>query len=360
MRVLFRADASVDIGTGHLMRCLTLADQLRSEGAQVAFVCRDLSGPMFDLLQARSPLIFRLPAPEAGGVSQQLDAEQTIKAAGQLFPNGIDWLVVDHYRLDAEWERLLRANTRKLMVIDDLADRQHDCDLLLDQNYYRDMKLRYQGLLSEGCITLLGPKYVLLRPEFAAARQALRVRDGTVGRILLFFGGSDFTNQTHKALEAIRRMSLPGIFVDVVVGASNPYRDEIRALCSETPCAECYCQVSNMAELIVAADIAVGAGGSSMWERCYLGLPTITVISADNQQCTTEDVSNFGAIDCIGRSDSLDVHDYVYAIADLIANPERVKKLSQAALAVVPEQTVASVKCAMREMLFLLDSDGVI
>ena len=134
MKILIRTDASVEIGSGHLMRCLTLADQLSDEGAEVAFICRDLPGGMFDYLRSRDYRFAKLPVAEADKVSQQADATETIEAARQLFPGGVDWLVVDHYRLDAVWERLLRPYMKRLIVIDDLANRSHDCDLLLDQN----------------------------------------------------------------------------------------------------------------------------------------------------------------------------------------------------------------------------------
>jgi UDP-2,4-diacetamido-2,4,6-trideoxy-beta-L-altropyranose hydrolase len=220
--IVFRTDASVEIGSGHLMRCLTLADQLRGDGTEVAFICRDLPGGMFDLLDARGYRNARLDLAATSPRLQHDDARATIEALAQLFPGGVDWLVVDQYELDAEWERLLRPLSRKLMVIDDLANRSHDCDLLLDQNYYRDLDSRYQGLVPEQCVTLLGPGYVLLRPEFTLARQRLRARDGIVRRILVFFGGSDPTNETEKVMAALRLLGRPDIDVDVVVGLANP------------------------------------------------------------------------------------------------------------------------------------------
>jgi UDP-2,4-diacetamido-2,4,6-trideoxy-beta-L-altropyranose hydrolase len=335
MKILVRTDASVEIGSGHLMRCLTLADQLRCEGAEVAFICRDLPGGMFDLLNARGYRFAKLPLAEVEKVTQQYDADETNKVAVQLFPDGVDWLVVDHYQLDAAWERLLRPCARKLMVIDDLANRPHDCDLLLDQNYYKDMEWRYHGLVPEGCITLLGPKYVLLRPEFATARQRRRARDGTVRRILIFFGGSDPTNQTKKAVEAIRLLGERDIEVDVVVGSANPYRNSIRKLCSELPNVEFHCQVSNMAELILNADLGIGAGGAAMWERCCLGLPTITVVFAANQVRTTEDVAGLGAIEYLGWSDHLIPEDYARVVAKLLGDSRRVKQIADAAIRVL-------------------------
>jgi len=351
MRVLVRADASVDIGSGHLMRCLTLADQLRSEGAEVAFVCRDLPGSMFDLLRVRDYRFAKLAEAEADKISQQSDAVETIEAARQLFPESVDWLVVDHYRLGAEWERLLRPHTNRLMAIDDLANRPHDCDLLLDQNYYRDMEQRYRGLVPEQCVTLLGPKYVLLRPEFAEARQRLGTRDGSVRRILIFFGGSDPANQTGKALDAIRRIRKPGISVDVVVGAGNPHRHEIESLCHEMQNTQYYCQVSNMAELIGAADIALGAGGATTWERCALGLPALTVVFADNQLQTTLDLEQIGVTEFLGWADKITASDLAQAIERLIENPARLKNLSERAREVMREwQGAEAIISAMKKV----------
>jgi len=352
MKVLIRTDASVEIGSGHLMRCLTLADQLCDEGAEVAFTCSDLPGGMFDLLQSRGYATVKLPLAEEGKNSQRFDAEETIKAAEQLFPDGIDWLVVDHYDLDATWERMLRTHVSNLLVIDDLANRHHDCDLLIDQNYYCDMNQRYQGLVPGQCITLLGPKYALLRPEFADARQNLRVRDGIVQRILVFFGGGDSTNQTRKALDALKLLSKPEIIVDVVVGAANPFQNEIQLLCQELPNIHYHCQASNMAELIAAADIAIGAGGATTWERCLLGLPTLTVVFADNQLQTTIDLERFGAIVFLGWANELTVLKLAYAIESLINDPVLLSRLSEQACLVLREwQGAKAITVAMIDIL---------
>ena len=286
-------------------------------------------------LQTHGYRYARLPWAAPGSNAQQDDAKATLEAAGKLFPDGLDWLVVDHYGLDATWEHLLRPHVRKLMVIDDLANRPHDCDLLLDQNYYHDLDRRYHRLVPEQCVTLLGPAYVLLRPEFADARQRLRLRDGSVRRILVFFGGSDPANQTQVAVEALKLLDRPDIGVDVVVGAANPNRDAIQALYNQLPNVTFHCQVSNMAELILNADLGVGAGGTAMWERCCLGLPTITVIFAANQERTTEDVAALGAIEYLGWSSQLRPEDYARAISGMIENPQRTRQIGNAAVGVL-------------------------
>lgn len=360
--MVFRTDASVKIGTGHVMRCLTLADALKQRGSQCRFICREHEGNLLEYVRQRGHGTFSLPAPSDGrprgttnggdvpseslllGADWATDAAQSRAGFGE---SAVDWLIVDHYGIDSRWEKEVRPLCRQLMVIDDLANRPHDCDVLLDQNYYRDQDQRYQGLLPGHCATILGPKYVLLRQEFFAERQRLRSRDGTVKRILVFFGGSDPTHETEKALAALERLETADISVDVVVGATNPNRDSIRTRCRKLPHAVNHCAVSNMAELIARADLGIGGGGSSMWERCYLGLPTITAALADNQLRATEDVGGIGAIDYLGRSSELAAEDYARAIKNMIMDPERARRVSEAALNLVGEGSVSSVVDAM-------------
>lgn len=358
MKIIFRTDASVQIGIGHVMRCLTLADALRGRGAECRFICREHEGHLLKQIRQRGYAAYGLAVNAddvvlgdfAGmarsnhsawlGSDWATDAAQTKTCAGET---AVDWLIVDHYALDVRWEHALRSICCKLMVIDDLADRQHDCDLLLDQNYYRNQCERYRGLLPERCVTLLGPSYVLLRPEFDDARRQLGARDGKIKRIIIFFGGSDPTNQTGLVLTALEQLHRSDISVDVVVGLTNPNRHLVQALCDQLSFVTYHCNVSNMAELIRNADLGIGAGGSAMWERCYLGLPTITVVFADNQVRTTEDLADLGAIQYLGWSDSLGSEDYARAVSDAISNPLRVKQLSDAAIGVLHEKTTTAV-----------------
>ncbi len=291
MKVFVRADSSVEIGTGHIMRCLVLADFLRTRGAEVAFVCRRLPGDACPLVEGKGYRVHRLPLGE--DASRQADAEATVDALREA-AGIVDWVVVDHYRLGETWERSLRRQAHNIMVIDDLADRRHDSDLLLDQNYYDDAEKRYLGLLPENCRRFLGPRYALLREEFRAAKRTLRARDGTVGRVLVFFGGTDPTNETAKALVALASMSGRSFAVDVVVGSGNPFRMDIQETCRVMEGVAYHCQVDNMAQFIASADLALGAGGTTTWERCCLGLPTITVVTAANQGETTDALERAG------------------------------------------------------------------
>lgn len=358
MKIAFRTDASLQIGTGHVMRCITLAEALRDRGADCRFICREFTNNLFERIRQSGFEVFALPAIEHAdisnlppeqtalahgnwlGVDYTIDAAQTVAA---LEGNRYDWLIVDHYALDHQWEEKLRPFCERIIVIDDLADRIHNCDILLDQNFYQDLDKRYNGLIPQQCTTLLGPAYVLLRPEFEKARQRLRARDGSVKRMVVFFGGNDQKNHTQAVLLALEKMNAMDISVDAVVSSINPNRYLIQELCDKLPRVTYHCNVSNMAELIVNADLGIGAGGATMWERCSLGLPTITVVFAENQLHTTEAVAQLGAIDYAGWADLLKVEDYERVISSLTNNPRRLKQISDAALALVGTKTTSAV-----------------
>lgn len=342
MIVCIRTDASVEIGSGHVMRCLTLAEALRDKGAMVSFICRELQGNLIGYIVDKGFFVHHLPAPEniveplKGtkhacwlGVPWQADAKEVWAILEAPAKPG--WLVVDHYALDHGWETLVRPLVGKIMVIDDLADRCHDCDMLLDQNLYEQMDIRYEGLLPVRCKKFLGPKHALLRPEFLEARRTLQERNGIIRRILIFFGVSDQTNETSKALRAIISLNRPDINLDVVVGSVNPHMEEIKALCRIIPNATYHCQIDNMAELMASADLAIGAGGTTTWERSYLGLPSIIVVIADNQQETSNAVAAAGVSLVLGRGDAVTEDALARAIMYFLSNVDVTKEMGRKA-----------------------------
>lgn len=306
MEVVFRADASVDIGTGHVMRGLTLADALRRGGARCSFVSRALDGHLLEAIAARGHGVLPLPTPSgdtgAGlearwgpaptahaawlGTRWQVDAEETraALAASGLRP---DWLVVDHYALDRRWEETLAPAARRLMVIDDLADRPHRCDLLLDQGLAREAA-DYARWVPEGARLLVGPTFALLRPEFAALREASLARraDPRRSRLLVTLGGVDRDNVTGRVLAALRTLPLGHeLAITVVMGARAPWKQQIEVEAQQMPCpTEVLSGVSDMGARMAAHDLAICAAGGTAWELCALGVPMITVILAENQQ----------------------------------------------------------------------------
>lgn len=312
LHIAFRADASVEIGSGHVMRCLTLADALAEAGARCHFICRDLPGQMVDYISTRGHAVTLLPAPTAdqterflsappvpphaawAGVPLDDDIAQSRAVLAKLVPGRV---VVDHYALDARWETQAPPRGTPVMVIDDLADRQHLSDILLDQNLGRQAE-DYRGLVPPHCKLLIGPHYALLRPEFARLRETALARrqTGKIQNLLITLGGTDKDNATGAVLEAMSGIALPdNLKITVVMGKNAPKLDAVYAQ-AETMSrpTRILCGVSNMAELMTEADLCIGAAGSTSWERCALGLPTLLLVLADNQREAAKALSEIG------------------------------------------------------------------
>lgn len=286
--VVFRADASEAIGSGHVMRCLALAEVLRASGARTSFLSRALPGDLHAVIRAHGHPLTVLAN---GDVDESTDAQQSLTGLAAA----PDWLVVDHYRLGAVWERTLRSRVGRILAIDDLADRAHDCDVLLDQNLIDAPADRYARLLPTTCRCLLGPRFALLRPEFARRRALSPMRDGHGRRILVFFGGADAGNATAQVLAAIESLGACGLSVCVVVGSANRNRQQIERQCRRLG-AEFHCQTEGMAELMANSDLAIGAGGIAVWERCCLGLPALAWAVAENQKPGLASLARRGAV----------------------------------------------------------------
>ncbi len=360
MKVLFRTDASLDIGTGHVMRCLTLAEALRDHGAHCRFICRSHPGNLIREIGQRGFDVFELPyesnwtGTEATqsvhaawlGAEWKADAEQTKVCAGEA---AADWLIIDHYALDSRWERALAPHYRKLMVIDDLADRPHACNLLLDQTFGRD-SADYRSLVPADCHLLCGSQYALLRPEFAALRPySLQRRARPVLReLLIAMGGIDKDNATGQVLKALRSCSLPAdCRITVVMGATAPWLDEIRTQAQDMPWpTRVQMGVTDMAQRMADSDLAIGAAGATSWERCCLGLPTIMLVLAANQRKIAQGLERSGAAKLIklGHSGTAQLRE---SLRPLINDVAQLMGMSDCAASVVDGSGVDAV---MRQM----------
>lgn len=339
-KIAFRVDASLEIGTGHVIRCLTLAEALRHQNFECLFICREKKSHLKTLIEACGFECQLLPTetPEDDastthsawlGVSQQEDAAQTENVLKKIMP---EWLIVDHYSLDSTWENMLRAFAKKIMVIDDLADRSHSCDLLLDQNLGRK-DLDYDSRLDNGCLRLIGPDYALLRPEFLKIRDQslLRRGDGKLNRILISLGGADPSNISSKVLELLAKTKLPVTTkIHLVLGELSPWRDELLAQASRMPFeTKVLVGVSDMASLMAEADLGIGAAGTSSWERCCLGLPTLLVVLAQNQKLAAKALSDCGAALLLGEKENFQ-NDFDKVFSDLL-KPNQLSQMSQSA-----------------------------
>jgi len=349
------------------MRCRTLARELQQRGAAVSFLCRRQSGDLIGLLEQEFAVLALPEQPSAAceglegrdlygawlGCSQDTDAAQCLELLANSAICSADWVVVDHYGLDRNWESLvmsgLEGNTHtKLLVIDDLADRVHHADVLLDQNYYGIYtEQRYQGLVGPNCRQLLGPNYALVRPEFCSLRPTSLARREfpKCSRLLVFLGGSDLTNEIGKVIKGVLEAGVNWEHVDVVVGQSYPKIDELKVLLYDFHSAILHVQTPYMAKLMASADIAITGGGSVTWEKCTLGLPSVVSILADNQKDIATTMNAYGAQLTIGTAKSLTSHDYAECINSLAE--DKLKSMSICARKICDGSGLAALLIAM-------------
>lgn len=339
--IVFRVDASIEIGTGHLMRCLTLADSLRDKGAVCRFISRAHAGNLIELTRQRGYETFVLSDHEGSvvliegggpmhsawlGVDWSIDAQQTRDVLEAL---DVDWLIVDHYALEARWERAVASTCTRIMVIDDLADRKHECAVLLDQTLGRAPS-DYFDLVPSDCKILVGVQYALLRNEFAQMRiQSLaRRRIPKLGSILITMGGVDKNNATTEVLNALTACPLPSdCRIVVLMGPHAPWLDLVRSTAATMPFkTDVLVNVANVAKLMAESDLSIGAAGSTSWERCAVGLPTFMLTLAPNQRESAAALSAAGAVESFVLGTEFK-RDLLYAFSRLNDDPKRLNDM---------------------------------
>ncbi len=333
--IIFRADASTSIGMGHIMRCLTLAVELKQRGNLVSFICKTLTGHMGKIIQERGFSVNMISCltqdlSDEDVFEWQTDAAEVIDTIGKC---EIDFLVVDHYKIENRWHTTLRHHVKKIIVIDDLANRQYDCDWLLDQTYMREQH-DYKNITPTHCRYLLGAEYALLRPDFLTLRDmSITRRDATtdVKRLMVSMGGSDEHNISGQLLTILERVNWGenSPQVDLIVGALNPNITGLQnIIASGSLEVKVVVNASNMAELMAQADLAIGAGGTTSWERCCMGLPALVVECAQNQLLITKKLTEKGAIRNLGWFESLEAEIVVNEIEQLIRNHHLLQDMS--------------------------------
>lgn len=348
MNITFRADASLHIGTGHVMRCLTLADALAACGVQSQFICRQHEGHLIDFIRSKGYIAHALALEEPQteqelphshwlGASQAQDVAACVPILAKHPP---DWLVVDHYALDTRWECALAPYYRKLMVVDDLADRHHACDLLLDQTFGRSAD-DYRPLVPNHCQLLCGSAYALLRPEFAALRSySLKRRaQPALRQLLVTMGGVDKDNATGQVLQALRHCPLPAdCHVTVVMGGTAPWLNSVRDQAQTLPWpTTVLVGVNHMAQLMADSDLAIGAAGATSWERCCLGLPTIMLVLAENQKYAAQLLEKSNAVCCIKKNDNFE-KTIILVLKEILSSEKKLLQLCEAASKVTDGQ----------------------
>ncbi len=313
---LFRCDATIDTGSGHVMRCLTLAAHMREQGWDCTFIAaagtEDIVPPL---------------AQSGFGVTRPGAATPHARIA-----------VIDSYGLSAPDESPFRSIADKIVVIDDLADRPHDCDFLMDQTFGRTADA-YADLVPQECVILTGTSYTLLRPEFSALRdETLRRRQDDncqLRRILLSPGGTDARNILPLLLRAVDGC---GLSVDVMTGSAIRHIDDLRRRIDDMRRGgmdiELHLDTPDAAGLMSRADIAIGGGGTTSWERCCLGLPTLLLELADNQKIISRNLNDAGAVRNLGWYANVTSDDVRNALNDFMDDPALLYGMSQRAAAI--------------------------
>ena len=339
--VVFRCDASSVIGSGHIIRCRTLARHLQSFGFSIVFICRSQPGDLVSLLAdeftvltlpnlkpylpAKTDLPFRYEL--LLNCSQKQDAEETLQLLLQNSISDISWFVLDHYAIDSTWQETLLSQLSflgflppKILVIDDLANRVHHADVLLDQNYYDSCATNpYANLVPSTCLQLRGSYYSLLSSDYLTYQSLIRPRK-SVKRILVFFGGSDLPNLTSLVLNFLSGELYQHYFVDVVIGAQNPHSLEVEALSASRPNTELHRSVSSLSQLIFRSDLSFGAGGTTTYERSCLSLPSLVITLAENQVPIAQLLHDYHYHYYLGHFDRVSLVDITQAFHHLLDN----------------------------------------
>ena len=316
MNVTFRADASLKIGSGHIFRCLSLAEGLRAKGAKCIFICKNHKNHLGVFIKSKGFKVYLIEANENDyngdnkhsswlGGSQLNDASQCKVI---LNKHQVDWIIVDHYALDFIWHNELRSTKAKIMVIDDLADRVHSSDVLLDQTFGRKAD-DYTLLVKNNTKLLMGSKFALLRSEFKKIRKkSLKLRKNRLFRnLLISFGGYDKDNLTGQIIDKLIHCDLhEDTKITIIIGANSPWTNIINKKVKVLPWKTLVLSgVKDMAEIMCTSDLAIGSAGSTSWERCALGLPAIQIVSAVNQLIIAKNLENIGAAKTLKNLDNL-------------------------------------------------------
>jgi len=344
LKVFIRADASPTIGSGHVMRCLALAEKLRERGGEVRFIIRRRASGLSGLVESKGFGVERLE----GGDENWNASEDAALTAGVIEKNGgTEWLVADRIGIDALWEKALRPVARRILSIDDLAYTPRECDILVNQNYLPGLVEKYEKIVPFGASLLLGPKYALLRDEFAEKRKQAGTRDGSIRRILISFGGGSNDEAVLKAVEAVLALDDKNLMVDVITGHADMKTDSLRKLVADNPRVTISHGASNMAELTAKADLVIGAFGVSTWERMCLGAPSIIAAVAGIQEPIAQALSTDGYVVYLGRVESVSAETIANAVRELMASQERMSDISHKVLELVDGRGAERVAMAM-------------
>ena len=358
---IFRCDASLEIGTGHVMRCRALSKALRQRDVESVFICRSQDGDLLELLESEYKVLVLSEIPENRknsfinaleveksiygswlGCTEIEDANETLELISNAQLMNVRHIVVDHYGLGRQWEQkvveeltVMFGLKPKLLAIDDLANREHCADILLDANRLDPAELNpYKYLLGLGANHLLGPGYALLDAIYPALQPLSPIRS-QLSRVMIFFGGVDKENYTRSALSALSEARFLHVAVDVVLGKTAIHYLEIKELALQRPNTNFHCGLPALAGIILRADLAIGGAGTNSWERACLGLPSLAIAVADNQRQGAHALAKRNAVRYIELGSSSNAADAIFdGLVKIQESPVQLQEMSNACLSI--------------------------
>ena len=344
MKIAFRVDSSAEIGIGHLIRCRSLAIHLKEVGHHVVFVSRDHKGNSNNLIKIENFKLYELKRSNSKnfnftniyqkwlGISQLLDAKQTIQTLENL---NIDWIIVDHYGISKQWHKEVKKNIKKIIVIDDLASKQYACDAIINQNYNLDYKKLYKNRLHSNTQKFLGPRYSLIDPEYIKYQRKNNKKNREISNVFIYFGGEDNYKLTIKTIKALKdeRLSYLKLHIVLPQKIDKKLMNYYLNLPLKNKNIFIYHQQRTLALIISKCDIAIGAGGSTLWERIYFLVPSFIISTAANQVMACKSLAKKNLINYLGDARHVDDNKISSTIFNTINNKidllRQVKKLEK-------------------------------
>ena len=320
---IFRVDSSYEIGTGHVMRCLNLARVLLNCGVKVLFICRNLKGNLINIIKNEFQVLVIEDYHTENNknndkksihnfyINQNLDSLNTIKLIESLNIENFCYLIIDHYSLDREWEKVLQKKYKneenklfKILVVDDLFNREHICDFILDQNIITQNN-PYLNLINQNTKCILGPYFALLSSEYSLKKKTI-VKRNTIKTILVFFGGIDKNNLTMKVINILLNNRFKDKIINIVIGKNNRELQNIKKITESRKNFNLFIQIDSLANLLSKSDLVIGGGGVNSWERECMEVPTILISLSENQVNLAKSITDLGKVKYLGHYDQLE------------------------------------------------------
>ena len=326
MQIAFRVDSSSKIGIGHLIRCRSLAIHLKKQDHQITFFCKNHFGNSNYLIKNEGFQLIELKAGKNKnlknsygnwlGSSQIEDASQVINSSNKDF----HWIIVDHYGITKKWHKIIKGKIKNILVIDDIASRSYDCNMILNQNFNLNYRKLYQGKVSKETKLFLGPQYTILDPDYIKIKKNKNIKNTVTKSVFVYFGGEDHFNLSKITVLALGMKEIRHLKIKMVLPqkVNERTKTNLISISKKRGKVELISPKRSLADTMSGCDIAIGAGGSTLWERIHLELPSIIISTAKNQEIACKSLANKKIIDYLGNAENINKDKISDAVLNLI------------------------------------------